>query len=91
LKSLEPSENGHGCNVAYVIACHDRGDGVSSVRGNRLVQSEKAASAREIHRLIEEKLKAQYDLGLAEPIPDRLGELLKQVAQPMDERDGQTG
>jgi hypothetical protein len=56
-----------------------------------LVQSEKAASAREIHRLIEEKLKAQYDLGLAEPIPDRLGELLKQVAQPMDERDGQTG
>jgi hypothetical protein len=58
------------------------------VRGNRLVQSDKAAPAREIQLLIGEALKAQYDLGLPEPIPDRLGELLKQLAQPMDERDG---
>jgi hypothetical protein len=32
------------------------------VSGNRLVQSEKVTSAREIQRLIGEKLKAQYDL-----------------------------
>jgi len=38
-----------------------------------------------------EALKAQYDLGLPEPIPDRLGELLKQLAQPMDECDSETG
>jgi hypothetical protein len=74
-----------------VIARHDRSDGVSSVRENRLVQSEKATSAREIQRLIGEKLKAQYDLSLPEPIPDRLGELLKQLAQPMDECDSETG
>ena len=62
------------------------------MRGNRLVQTDKAAPAREIQLLIgEATLKAQYDLGLAEPIPDRLGELLKQLAQPMDERDGETG
>jgi Anti-sigma factor NepR len=66
-------------------------DGVSSVRGNRLVQSDKAAPAREIQLRIGEALKAQYDLGLPEPIPDRLGELLKQLAHPMDERDGETG
>jgi Anti-sigma factor NepR len=71
---------------------------VSTVRGNRLVQSEKATSAREIQRLIGEKLKAQYDL--AEPIPDRLVELLKQLAQLkllneltqlMDEPDSKRG
>ena len=61
------------------------------MRGNRLVQSDKAAPAREIQLLIGEALKAQYDLGLPEPIPDRLGELLRQLAQPMDERDGETG
>jgi hypothetical protein len=61
------------------------------VRGNRLVQSEKVTSAREVQRLIGEGLKAQYDLGQPEPIPDRLGELLKQLAHPMDERDGETG
>jgi hypothetical protein len=58
------------------------------VRENRLVQSDKAASAREIHRLIGKKLKAQYDL--AEPIPDRLVELLKQLAQRVDKRDDET-
>ena len=61
------------------------------MRGNRLVQSEKAASASETQRLVGEALKAQYDLGRAEPIPDRLGELLKQLAQRVDERDGETG
>jgi hypothetical protein len=65
----------------------DRSGGVSSVRGNRLVQSEEA-SAGEIQRLIGEKLKEQYDL--AEPIPDRLVELLKKLAQLVDERDGET-
>ena len=35
---------------------------MSSVRESRLVQSEKATSAREIQRLIGEKLKAQFDL-----------------------------
>ncbi len=57
--------------------------------GNRLVQSEKVTSAREIQRLIGEKLKAQYDV--AEPILDRLVELLKQLAQRVDERDGESG
>jgi hypothetical protein len=49
------------------------------VRENRLVQSEKVTSAREVQRLIGKKSKAQYDL--AEPIPDRFVELLKQLAQ----------
>ena len=56
-----------------------------------MVQSDKAAPARETPLRIGEALKAQYDLGLPEPIPDRLGELLKQLAHPMDERDGETG
>jgi hypothetical protein len=87
LKSLEPSEN--FANATNVLACHDRSDGVSSVRENRLIQSEKVTSAREVQRLIGEKLKAQYDL--EEPIPDRLVELLKQLAQRVDERDDETG
>jgi hypothetical protein len=49
------------------------------VRENRLVQSEKVTSAREVQRLIGEQLKAQYDV--AEPTPHRLAELLKQLAQ----------
>jgi Anti-sigma factor NepR len=47
------------------------------------------SSGPEVQRLIGEKLKAQYDLG--EPIPDRLVELLKQLAQRVDERDDETG
>ena len=52
---------------------------------------EKVPHTLEIQERIGEALKAQYDLGLAEPVPDRLGELLKQLAHPMDERDGETG
>jgi hypothetical protein len=42
---------------------------------------EKVPHTLEIQGRIGEALKAQYDLGLAEPVPDRLGELLKQLAQ----------
>jgi hypothetical protein len=56
-----------------------------------IVSLEKAASAREIQRLIAEKLKAQYDLVLVEPVPDRLAEVLKQLAQRMGERESETG
>ena len=56
-----------------------------------MVSLEKAASAREIQRLIAEKLKAQYDLVLVEPVPDRLAEVLKQLAQRMGERESETG
>jgi hypothetical protein len=52
-----------------------------------MVSLEKAASAREIQRLIAAKLKAQYDLVLVEPVPDRLAEVLKQLAQRMGERE----
>jgi len=70
------------------------------MRGNLFVQSDKAAPAREIQLLIGEALKAQYDRGLPEPIPDRLAELLKQlvqlellkeIAQLMDEPDSKGG
>jgi Anti-sigma factor NepR len=45
----------------------------------RLVQFEKLPHTLEIQGRIGEQLKAQYDV--AEPIPDRLAELLKQLAQ----------
>jgi hypothetical protein len=45
----------------------------------RLVQFEKVPHTLEIQGRIGEQLKAQYDV--AEPIPDRLAELLKQLAQ----------
>jgi hypothetical protein len=51
--------------------------------GKPIVQFEKASSTREIQSLIGKKLRGLYDL--AEPIPDRLAELLKQLAQQMDE------
>jgi Anti-sigma factor NepR len=50
---------------------------------------EKAASTREIRGLIGRQLKAHYDL--TEPIPDRLAELLKQLAQRSDERESESG
>jgi hypothetical protein len=49
-----------------------------------IVSPEKAAAARQIRERIGQQLKAQY-CDLAEPIPDRLAELLKQLAQRMDE------
>jgi hypothetical protein len=56
--------------------------------GKRLVQFEKASATREVQSLIGHKLGAYYDL--AEPIPDRLAELLKQLAQRMDEPESDT-
>ena len=47
--------------------------------GKRLVQFEKIPPTLEIQGRIVEQLKAQYDV--AEPIPHRLAELLKQLAQ----------
>jgi hypothetical protein len=47
--------------------------------GKRLVQFEKVPHTPEIQGRIGQQLKAQYDV--AEPIPDRLAELLKQLAQ----------
>jgi len=46
---------------------------------NRLVQFEKVPHTLEIQGRIGEQLKAQYDV--EEPIPHRLAELLKQLAQ----------
>jgi hypothetical protein len=57
--------------------------GVSSVprkrSPTRLAQSEKASAIREAQRVIGQKLRAYYDL--AQPIPDHVAELLKQLAQ----------
>jgi hypothetical protein len=47
--------------------------------GKRLVQFEKVPHTLEIQGRIGEQLNAQYDV--AEPIPHRLAELLKQLAQ----------
>ena len=47
--------------------------------GKRLVQFEKVPHTLEIQERIGEQLKAQYDI--AEPVSDRLAELLKQLAQ----------
>jgi hypothetical protein len=66
--------------------------------GKRLVQFEKVPHTLEIQGRIGQRLKAQYDL--AEPIPDRLAELLeqlaqleflKELAQLMDEPDSKGG
>jgi tRNA A37 methylthiotransferase MiaB len=46
------------------------------------------ASMREIRGLIGQRLKARYDL--AEPLPDRLAELVKQLARCMDDRESGT-
>ena len=47
--------------------------------GKRFVQFEKVPHTLEIQGRIGEQLKAQYDV--EEPIPHRLAELLKQLAQ----------
>jgi hypothetical protein len=47
--------------------------------GKRLVQFEKVPHTLEIQGRIGQQLKAQYDV--AEPVPHRLAELLKQLAQ----------
>ena len=47
--------------------------------GKRLVQLDKVPHTLEIQGRIGQQLKAQYDV--AEPIPNRLAELLKQLAQ----------
>jgi anti-sigma factor NepR-like protein len=57
---------------------------MSSVRRNRsprtrVAQSEKASAIREAQRVIGQNLRAYYDL--AQPVPDRVAELLKQLAQ----------
>jgi hypothetical protein len=66
--------------------CEGRSGGVSCVPGKHKVPSEKAASTREIR--VGQQLKAHYDL--AEPISDRLAELLEQLAQRMNERESET-
>ena len=55
-----------------------------------IVSLEKAASARQIRERIGQQLNEQYR-DLAEPIPDRLAELVDQLAQRMDERESGTG
>ena len=66
--------------------------------GKRLVQFAKVPYTPEIQGRIGQQLKAQYDV--AEPIPDRLAELLeqlaqleflKELAQLMDEPDSKGG
>jgi hypothetical protein len=52
------------------------------------VPFENAVSTREIRGVIGQQLKAHYDL--AEPISDRLAELLEQLAQRIDERESET-
>jgi hypothetical protein len=59
------------------------------VRGQNIISFEKAAPTHEIQGLIGQQLKVYYDL--AEPIPERLAELLKQLAQRIDERDSENG
>jgi hypothetical protein len=66
--------------------CHDitaRGEKRPSefhaMPGKRLVQFAKVSYTPDIQRRIGQQLKAQYDV--AEPIPDRLAELLEQLAQ----------
>ncbi len=56
--------------------------------GKNIASVEKAASVQEIPGLIGQRLKARYDL--AETIPDRLAELLKQLAKRMDERESES-
>jgi Anti-sigma factor NepR len=58
------------------------------VPGKHKAQFENAASTREIRQVIGQQLKADYDL--AERIPDRLAELLEQLAQRMNERERET-
>jgi Anti-sigma factor NepR len=73
-----------GERACLQYACHDTtatGEAAEfhAMPGKRLVQFEKAPYAPEIQGRIAQQLKAQYDV--AEPIPDRLAELLEQLAQ----------
>jgi hypothetical protein len=61
---------------------------VSCVPGKRLVQIEKSSATREAQWLIGQKLGAYYDL--AQPMPDRLVELLRQLAQRIDKSESET-
>jgi Anti-sigma factor NepR len=54
----------------------------------RVAQSEKASAIREAQRVIGQKLRAYYDL--AQPIPDRVGELLKQLPQRKNKSESET-
>ena len=59
--------------------------------GKNLVSFEKATSSAsycEIQVLIGRQLKVDYDV--AEPIPDRLAELLKRLARRLDERESES-
>ena len=75
-------------NSCYDHHCEGRSGGVSSVPGKHKVPFENAAATREIRGVIGQQLKAHYDL--AERIPDRLAELLEELAQRMDERESET-
>ena len=79
---------------AQAIACHDTVGGEkrwSQLRAKKkyIASFEKAAFTHEFRGLIGQQLKVHYDL--AEPIPDRLADLLKQLAQQIDERDSESG
>jgi len=78
---------------AQAIACYDttaRGEAAESgsMPVKHKVPFENAVSTREIRGVIGQQLKAHYDL--AEPISDRLAELLEQLAQRIDERESET-
>src|SRR5438034_1238144 len=67
--------------------------GVSSVPRKRsprrrLAQSKKASATREALQLIGQKLRAYYDL--TQPMPDRVAELLKQLAQRKERSESET-
>jgi len=93
---LEPFEKAHVCNMwsgnylpRYQLRGKTRRNQLRARKtySSLLVPFERAVSTHEIQRLIGQQPKAQYDL--AEPIPDRLVELLRQLAQWMNERESQ--
>jgi len=63
----------------FAIWWEKRRSELHAMLGKRLVQFEKVPYTLEIQGRIGQQLKAQYDI--AESIPDRLAELLKQLAQ----------
>jgi predicted transcriptional regulator len=54
----------------------------------RVAQSEKASAIREAQRVIGQNLRSYYDL--AQPVPDRVAELLKQLPQRKNKSESET-
>lgn len=88
-------ENGHVSSYAAHNKCWTscrgeatQGGGVSAV-SQKIASLDKSVRRRELREVIGQELKAHCDT--AEPMPERLAELLKQLARRIDEPESGSG